>query len=104
MVYAWPRPPWWPFGAREPKPVDEPAEIPIFETDFEGTITLILERARDKAAQLPPGAEFEIDASNLVMGREFSPIEVVGPVMFRAAEYGLLPGACFNGRFSFTKL
>lgn len=104
MVYTWPRPPWWPFGAREPEPVDEPVEIPIFETDFEGTITLILERARDKAAQLPQGSEFEIDASNLIMGRAFAPIEVVGPVMFRAGEYGLSPGMCVNGKFSFTKL
>lgn len=104
MSRRWEAPPWWPFGTKKPLPSDMAASIPIYETDFEGTITLILEQARAKADTVPAGVEFEIDAAPLLDGRDFDPIQVIGPVMFRADEYGVMPGAFVNGTFRFTKL
>lgn len=100
----WQQPPWWPFGAKKPLPTDVPTSIPIYETDFEGTITLILEMARAKAETVSTGEEFTIDASTFFEKWSFDPVEVIGPVMFRAGEYGVMPGVCVNGKFRFTKI
>jgi len=94
---------WWPFGRKHRK--TEPGDIiPIYDTDFEGTIKLILEKARSRAQGRPSGTEIVLDARELLVGRSLDPMEVLGPVMFRAHQYGLLPGVYVNGKFHFEKI
>ena len=78
-----------------------PLHVPIDDTDHESTIKNLLEEAQNKAMSLETGATFTIQVA---IPTTIHYMEIVGPIMMRAGGYGLLPGACFNGQFEFTKL
>lgn len=51
---------------------------------------------------IKPGETFEYTLTNIPSGIS-SPLEIVIGIMYRAGEYGLLPGSAFNETFSFTR-
>jgi hypothetical protein len=81
---------------------DVPDVIPIDGGPYESTIVTFLERAQEKAKDLESGARFQITLEDPPVDVWFA--EITGPIMMRAFDYGLVPGASVNLTFEFTKL
>lgn len=103
-----PKWPWrrQPTGSRPPVCEDIPDSIPIYGTDHEAAIVALLERAQDVAANKQSGEPLSVTLDGAPQDYYGS---YVFPIMFRAAEYGLLPLAAYSNRpgvvvFGFVKL
>ena len=81
-----------------------PNTIPTTNTDHEEVITAILERAREKAKELESGSTFTVDLEESEMDAAPHPMIILGPIMMRADDYGLMPGMSIGGSIEFTKL
>ena len=77
--------------------------IPLEDTNVEDIVTEFLQSARQYATELPVGASFSLTLPEDKRRYLDSPVELVGPIMFRCGNYGLEPGTCFNWEFEFTK-
>ena len=80
-----------------------PADIPVYHTEYEGIIKLILEKAKSLAKDEPIDTEVSVDAEALFGDLPADLPALIAPVMYRADEYGLLPGRFELGTFYFVK-
>lgn len=79
-------------------------DIPIDDSPHDDIISGILERAKKEAEEHAPGEEFGVEMNPEEMLEDVNPMEIVGPVMMRAHEYGLMAGPFFDATFHFTKI
>jgi len=82
--------------------VYKPGALFSSNTPHNDIVEGFLQRAQTKAEEVRSGESFEIA---LVDGwpLDVEYMEIVGPIMDRADEYGLIAGPCIDGIFEFTR-
>lgn len=106
----------WPFSRRfrQSKATDKavnsnefddlPASFPINNTNHEDEIIHFLEEARTKAADLEVGQTFSLTFPEETHHPYAHPVEIIGPIMMRACDYGVGVVSTYNREFLFEVL
>lgn len=91
---------FWPF-TRHTRGNRGPKTVKIDKTKHEEVIEQLFAEARAKAKTLQPGDSFEIKVDPVMFAQIKHPITLIGPVMMRAGEHGLIPGMFLHNTFEF---